>query len=371
MNSSNRLRLRPSSSHWLHNIAIVAAVTFCVLSTPIVSGFAPSSCLSSTAAKPGLQATSAESNSENSNSENNLAGDNDSWTTRRETLSRTASSLLAVSAISAGFVSPQSALAAEGAATKQEIFSKLAGIPTFSLVNGPGSGNEGVPFDIYNTQTATATGYFFMSYETAVKALKAASDMDSGLGDGNIWATARVKVVPLSVAIQLSLTKRRRIAVNEEKGVAGIQVDTIHNLIPSDEGNADAQTLDTSRGKNAKKWETKGRVPLFYIPEPRLSKSYYYFNTNDLVLDYRRKHQDNDPSMAFIPEIQVAEVIDVFRKAQQTNDWEPLRDFVETIQPSQDGREAAIKLLKEEATSKGASVPYNFDKVYLVVAASK
>jgi hypothetical protein len=358
MNSSNRL------------IAIVAAVTFCVLSTSIVSGFAPSlassSCLSSTAAKPGLQATSAESDGEN-----NLAGDNHSWTTRRETLSRTASSLLAVSALSAGVISPQSALAAEGATTKQEIFSKLAGIPTFCLVNGPGSGNEGVPFDIYNTQTATATGYFFMSYETALRALKTASDLDAARGDENVWTTAQVKVIPLSVAIQLSLTKRRRVAVNEEKGVAGIQVDTIHNLIPSDEGNGDAQTLDTSRGKNAKKWETKGRVPIFYIPEPRLNKSYYYFNTNDLVLDYRRKHQDNDPSMAFIPEIQVAEVIDVFRKAQQTNDWEPLRDFVETIQPSQDGREAAIKLLKEEATSKGPSVAYNFDKVFLVVAASK
>jgi len=333
------------------------------------SAFAPS--LSSSAAKSILQATSAER--ENTN---DIAGEDNSWT-RRETLSRTASSLLTASTLGA-VLSPGSVWAAEAsatapAATKQEIISKLAGIPTFCLVNGPGAGAafDGVPFDIYNTQTATATGYFFMSYETAVKALKAASDMDSGLGDGNIWATARVKVVPLSVAIQLSLTKRRRIAVNEEKGVAGIQVDTIHNLIPSDEGNADAQTLDTSRGKNAKKWETKGRVPLFYIPEPRLKQSYYYFNTNDLVLDYRRKHQDNDPSMAFIPEIQVGEVIDVFRKAQQTNDWEPLRDFVETIQPSQDGREAAIKLLKEEATSKGASVAYNYDKVYLVVAASK
>jgi hypothetical protein len=269
-------------------------------------------------------------------------------------------------------------LAAEGAsttqvaaATKQEILSKLAGIPTFCLVNGPGSGNEGVPFDIYNTQTATATGYFFMSYDTALKALKTASDLDASRGDGNIWTTARVKVVPLSVAIQLSLSKRRRVAVNEEKGVAGIQVDTIHNLVPSDDGNSDAQTLDTSRAKNAKKWETKGRVPLFYIPEPRLNKSYYYFNTNALVIDYKRKHQSDDPSMAFIPEIQVTELIDVFRKAQLMNDWESLRDFVETIQPSQDAREAAIKLLKEEATSKGATAPYNFDKVFLVVAAGK
>lgn len=291
------------------------------------------------------------------------------WT-RRETLSSTTSAVLAVSTL--GLASP-SVAAETSTATRQEIISKLAGIPTFCLVNGPGAGPEfdGVPFDIYNSDTATATGYFFMSYDTAMNALKTASDLDSSRGDGNIWSTAKVKVVPLSVAIQLSLTKRRRLAVNEEKGVSGIQVDTIHNLIPSDEGNADAQRLDTSRGKNVKKWETKGRVPLFYIPEPRLKKDYYYFETNEVIADYRRKHASDDPSMTFIPEIQVVELIDIFRKAQQSNDWESLRDFVETIKPSQDAREAAIKLLKEEATASKKTAPYNFDKVYLVVSAGK
>jgi len=259
------------------------------------------------------------------------------------------------------------------AATKQEIISKLAKIPTFCLVNGPdaGPGFDGVPFTIYDANSAVSTGFFFLNYDSALLALKTASDLDSPRGDGNIWATAKVKVVPLSVAIQLSLGRRRRLAINEEKGVGGIQVDTIHNVIPSDEGNADAQKLDTSRSRNPKKWDTKGRVPLFYIPEARLQRNYYYFETSALIADYKSRHAGDDPSVIFLPEIQLVELVDVFRKAQQSNDWESLRDFVETIQPSPDAREAAIKLLKEEAAATKKPAPYNFDKAYLVVAAGK
>lgn len=347
-------------THWIHTITIVAAVAFSALSTSTVSGFVPSG-RTITPVKFSLHATADESELDN-----DIAGDH--YWTRRETLTTTASSLLAASA-AAAFSFPEDSRAADTAATRQEIISKLAGIPTFALVNGPGAGKEfdGVPFDIYNADSATATGYFFMSYDIALQALKAASELDSARGDGNIWATAKVKVVPLSIAIQLSLSKRRRLAINEEKGVGGIQVDTINNIIPSEDGNNDAQRLDTSRGKNAKKWETKGRVPLFYIPEPSIKKDLYYFDTNSLIQDYKRNHQANDPGMTFIPDIQVAELIDIFRKAQQTNDWEALRDFVETIQPSPEARQDAIKLLKEDAASKAA--PYNFEKVYLVVAA--
>ena len=361
-NPIHQIRRPASTHHWVHSIALVVAVAFSILSTATVSGFAPVSPSSPHRTEHSvLQATT--------NSESDGVG-----ATRRETLSQTLSSLaLATAAATNGFVvlSPETALAAD--TTRQEIISKLAGIPTFCLVNGPGAGSnlDGVPFDIYNTDSATATGYFFMSYETALTALKTASDMDSSRGDGNIWATAKIKVVPLSVALQLSLSKRRRVSVNEEPGVGGIKVDTIHNLIPSDEGNADAQTLDTSRNKNAKKWETKGRVPLFYIPEVGAGgkKDSYYFETDALINDYKRKYSAQDPSMAFIPEIQLVELIDIFRKAQQSNDWESLRDFVDTIQPLPEARNAAIKILKEEAASPSA--PYNFDKVYLVVSAGK
>jgi len=344
-------------NRWIYNLSIVATIAFCALST--VSAFAPSA-LSTPATKSALHATLDESDSD-------VTGASNCWT-RRETLSKTASSLLVASVAAAGFSSPEASLAAD--ATRQEIIAKLSGIPTFCLVNGPGAGPEldGVPFDIYDPNSAKATGYFFMSYATAQQALEQASNLDSARGDGNIWATAKIKVVPLSIAIQLALVGRRRVAVNEEEGVNGIKVDTYHNIIPSDDGNGDAQRLDTSRGRNVKIWETKGRVPLFYIPEPSVKKNFYYFDTNALISGYKRNHP-NDPAMTFIPEIQVVELTEIFRKAQSSNDWEALRDFTETIQPSAEARQDAIKLLTEEASKKSA--PYNFDKTYLVITAKK
>jgi len=361
----NRLHSRPTPSRHCH-IALLMAVAFCVLFPPAVSGFAlpPPSALSTISSTSVLHATGDETDSSYG-----PLGD-DLWT-RRDTLSKTASSVLAASSL--GVASPSVAAEASTAAAKQEIISKLSGIPTFCLVNGPEAGPDlnGVPFGIYSPDSGTATGYFFMSYDIALDALKAASKLDSFRGDGSIWETALVKVVPLSIAVQLSLSKRRRVAVNEEEGVGGIKVDTIHNLIPSGEGNGDAQKLDTSRSKNPKKWETKGRVPLFYIAEPRLKKDFYYFETNALIADYKRRHAGDDPGLIFLPEIQLVEIIDLFRKAQQSNDWESLRDFVETIQPSPDAREAAIKLLKEEAAAAKKSAPYNLDKTYLVSTAKQ
>lgn len=305
------------------------------------------------------------------NDTNSHNGDNTDLWTRRETLSRTAASVVAASAF-VGSSSPEAALAADAAnvaATKQEIFAKLAAIPTFCLVNGAGAGTDfaGVPFDIYDPSAATATGYFFMNYETAVNSLKVASDLDAEKGDGNIWATAAVKVIPLSVAVQMSLSRRRRVAINTEQGVNGIQVDTVHSIIPSEDGNSDAQRLDTSRNQNAKKWETKGRVPIFYVPEPGAAKKkYYYWDRKLLVADYARRFGGET-----IPEIQLVELIDVFRKAQASNDWESLRDFVDTIQPSPEARVDAIRILKEDAANPKNAVTYNFDKVFLVVAAKK
>lgn len=346
MKSSNSPSLRSMTSRW-----ILAAIAFCAFST--VSGFAPSD-LSTTAVKSVLHATADES-------------DSNCWT-RRETLSKTASSLLVASAAAAGFSFPESSVAAD--ATKQEIIAKLAGIPTFCLMNGPDAGPDfdGVPFGIYDASSATATGYFFMSYQTAQQALETASNLDMERGDGNIWSTAKIKVVPLSIAIQLSLGRRQRVAINEEEGVAGIKVNTVHNLIPSDDGNADAQRLDTSRNNYPKKWDQKGRVPLFSINEPSIKKDFYFLDTNSAIAGYKRNHP-SDQALTFLPEIKVTELIEIFRRAQQSNDWESLRDFAETITPAPEARQDAIKLLTEDAKRKSAA--YNFDKVYLVVSAKK
>ena len=358
------------SGRMLDAIALImAAITFCVLSTGTVSGFMPSS-LSPNLSQ--LQAISVdEISTQGKNSNDNLEQQRDaeqtnSWT-RRETLSKTASSLLAASAL--GLSNPQSALADAGApATKQEILSKLAGIPTFCLVNGPDSGPDmdGVPFGIYNINTATATGFFFLNYDSAVGALEQAKKLDELKGLDNLWEKCKIKVVPLSVAIQLSTVKVQRLAINKEEGVGGIKVNTINNIVPSDDANKVAINLDTSRNQNAKLWETKGRVPLFYIPEKASQKSYYAFETGTLVYDYKRRHVGDDPSMALIPDIQLVELVEIYRKAQGSNNWESLRDFVDTIQPSPDSREAAIKLLKEEASANPKRAPYSYDKVYLV-----
>lgn len=387
MDSNQHRMQRSPQSHRIIAV-IVAAASFALASTT-VSGLSSSSSTSSSlltslsapscaSSKSILHATRANrGNFENKDNYLEVTDDFDFLTTRRESLSRTASSLIAAAtASSLGLFSSDSALAADStstapAVTKEEIFSKLAKIPTFCLVNGPDAGSDlsGVPFDIYNKDSATATGYFFLSYETAQNALKAASGMDALKGEDNIWMTAKIAVVPLSVALQLSLSRRRRVAVNEEKGVKDIQIDTVHNLIPSDSGNADAQTLDSKRKKNFKKWETKGRVPLFSIPEGKTGKRKYYFETTDLIDDYKRNHASDDPTMAFIPEIELDEMGYFFRQALQSNDWGSLKDFADTIQTLPEARDAAIKILKEDAASKTPVAPYNFDKTYLVLTA--
>ena len=93
--------------------------------------------------------------------------------------------------------------------TASEIFLRLRSIPTFCLVN-----SEGVPFMIFDGQ-ASATGYFFLSYETAVRALEDARKKDKNEGAKEIWSDAKIMVVPLAVAMQLSLRKTQRDAINE------------------------------------------------------------------------------------------------------------------------------------------------------------
>jgi hypothetical protein len=289
----------------------------------------------------------------------------------KQTAAATAAAVFAVSVV----VAPQSAFAAAPAnaaaattsssSTKQEILSKLAGIPTFCLVN-----ENGIPFVIFDRSSATGTGYFFLTKEIALQALDSARRNDSSKGAEQIWNKAQIKVVPLSIALQLSLTKRRRTTVNEEDGVRNIQVDTIHLLIPGDDGNKDAQRLDTSRNNNPKKWETKGRVPLFNIKDPVDGHQYYSFETNDLINEYKKRNT-NDLTLINIPPIEVRELVaDTYRKAAISGDWNSLEDFVNSIHPIPESSKNAIELLQMEIKSSktGSITPYNFDQAYLVSA---
>lgn len=100
--------------------------------------------------------------------------------------------------------------------TASDVLKTLGSSPTFVLVQG----DTGVPFMIFNGE-AGATGYFFLSYNIAEQALQDAREKDKQNGAANIWNEAQIRVVPLSIAMQLALTTKQLAAVNEEKGVRG------------------------------------------------------------------------------------------------------------------------------------------------------
>ena len=371
------LKNNSRSSSWTAT-SLFVVVFACALATTItnVSGFTSPSTTSSSRHHQHHQLHAASSDNNEDNSSRSSSSDT-FLNTRRDTLKQTATAtaaaILTVSATSAAVLAPQSAFAAAPAAaapattasSKQEILSKLAGIPTFALVN-----ENGIPFVIFDRSTATGTGYFFLTKEIALQALDSARRNDSSKGAEQIWDKAQIKVVPLSIALQLSLTKRRRTTVNEEDGVRNIQVDTIHLIIPGDDGNKDAQRLDTSRNNNPKKWETKGRVPLFNIKDPVDGHQYYSFETNDLINEYKKRNT-NDLSLINIPPIEVRELVaDTFRKAAIAGDWNKLEDFVNSIHPIPESSKNAIELLQMEIKSSktGNITPYNFDQAYLVSA---
>jgi hypothetical protein len=112
-------------------------------------------------------------------------------------------------------------------ATANAILSRLGSIPTFVLVQG----DTGIPFMIFNGERS-ATGYFFLSYNIAEQALRDAREKDKATGGGsstavNIWDTAQVRVVPLSIAMQLALSSQQRVAANNDKAVEGTYIFSI------------------------------------------------------------------------------------------------------------------------------------------------
>jgi hypothetical protein len=102
----------------------------------------------------------------------------------------------------------------------KDILSRLGSIPTFVLVQG----DTGIPFMIFNGERS-ATGYFFLSYNIAEQALRDARDKDQAKGSStavaNTWDAAQVRVVPLSIAMQLTLSSKQRVAVNDDKNIQG------------------------------------------------------------------------------------------------------------------------------------------------------
>ena len=277
--------------------------------------------------------------------------------------------LLAVAGFMTGSV-PQNALAsgdgtvssaattASSSSNSRDILSRLAGIPTFCIVNG----NTGVPYMIFDGQTI-ATGYFFLSFEVASSALQDAREKDPNGRD--VWDEARITVVPLSVALQMTLSKRQRKAVNGGT-FHGIQFNTFADIIPSEEGVKDAKAIAKALGLNAEKWSQKGRVPLFYMDKLTLPSSSKfagmeprYFNVKDLVEEWTTQN----PGSKMQPPIMVTECIELYRAAVAKNDWSALADIA--VMPVQESNKVAVELMKAQRAS-GVTIPYSFDKVFLV-----
>jgi len=248
--------------------------------------------------------------------------------------------------------SSSSSSSASNAAASSEILLRLRSIPVFSIVDP-----NGVPFMIFDGQ-AKATGYFFLSFDIAAQALQDARQKDKNTGAAQVWANAKIIVVPLAVALQLSLRKSQREAINGN----GIKFNTFNDLVPSQEGVDDAKALDNY---NPAKWEQKGRVPLFYIKGLTLDdgKEPRYFNQRDLLQEWERQQQQQQP-----PTIQIVEMVDLYRAALSSSSNGNSLDAISNlaIMPVAESNQVASKLLIK---SDGTLPSYSFNKVFLVGSA--
>jgi hypothetical protein len=240
------------------------------------------------------------------------------------------------------------------------IFLRLKSIPTFCLVDP-----KGVPFMIFDGE-ASATGYFFLSYDIAARALADAKEKDKNAGADAIWDEARIIVVPLAVALQVTLRKSQRVAVNN-----GIRFKTYGDIVPSQEGINDAKSLDpsTTGTSLSTKWEQKGRVPLFYIAGMKLQdgREPRYFNKRDLMNEWSRQN----PS-APAPKINLVEMVGLFRSALSgsKNGGDNNLGAIENLAiiPVKESNQVASQLLQRQSNDNPLP-KYDFNQVFLVGSA--
>eukprot|EP00588_Corethron_pennatum_P034568 CAMPEP_0194342864 /NCGR_PEP_ID=MMETSP0171-20130528/94189_1 /TAXON_ID=218684 /ORGANISM="Corethron pennatum, Strain L29A3" /LENGTH=316 /DNA_ID=CAMNT_0039108785 /DNA_START=59 /DNA_END=1010 /DNA_ORIENTATION=- len=174
--------------------------------------------------------------------------------------------------------------------------------------------NEGVPFLIFDGQaaSATATGYFFLSFSSAVQALQGARREDAK----GVWSNAKIIIVPLGVSLQLSLSETQREAINN-----GIAFNALSKIIVSSEGIQNAKQVELDNGNNPEKWSQIEKVPLFYIDGLKLSdgREPRYFNQLDLWREWDRQHPvilyDQQQSSRQRPRTQIVDMLDLYRTA--------------------------------------------------------
>ena len=272
---------------------------------------------------------------------------------RRKTLS-TIATATAAAVLSTGLSLrdiPAANAAEEGAAASaNEIFLRLKNIPTFAIVN-----NDGIPLMIFDGQ-ASATGYFFLSFNVAKTVLEDARSKDKSKDAADKWSDATIITIPLTVALQLGLRKVQRRAINTDD----IKFNTYNDIVPSEEAVDDAKSID-SKSQNIEKWTTKGRVPIFYINDKEFTVDGMYprfFNLIDLKTEWNKQFPNKE-----LPKVEIIEMVELFRIATSP------KGSLDTIQnikfiPVQETKKVASELQKTTS-----SIKYNFKDVYLVQSA--
>lgn len=233
---------------------------------------------------------------------------------RRDVLKGAKGTAFALPAILAAMTErPQQACAAESSAAETatetkmnsyKILRKMRSVPTFCLVT-----QEGIPFMVLEDDKTTASGYFFLSYETASGNLRSArqkEQQDKGQ-ISNVCADAKIIIVPLGVALQLALSQNQsREVVNLNNSISNnnegpsLLLSTHHEIIVSTEGRDDANEVEnrsvadvaTTTGGTNNTNNSKERVPLFYLEGLTLAngKEPRYFNELDLWHEWNRQH---------------------------------------------------------------------------------
>jgi hypothetical protein len=232
--------------------------------------------------------------------------------------------------------------AGDSAPQANDILLRLRNIPTFTIVN-----SDGVPFMIYDG-SASATGYFFMSFQLAKKTVDDARKQDVDKVDS--FAGATIITVPLAVALQLGLRNVQRKALNN-----GILYNTFNDVVAAQEGVEDAKSVDS---QNPDRWSQKGRVPIFFVNGLELDNGRLprFFNKDDLVKEWTRQNPDQN-----LPPIQLVDMIDLFRYGLKKKDMSELDKF--TFIPVSESNQVAAELRKKQSSSP---VTYSFKDTLLV-----
>ena len=194
-----------------------------------------------------------------------------------------------------------------------EVLQRLRKVPVYSIVNG-----TGIPFMTYDSESASATGYFFLDYSNAQAVLEEArkaaakEKQKDEHNDISMWDSAKIVALPLDLALRLTVKQVSNTAQNGKSFRSSYQV------LPSAEGLEMALRLEKSN--NSMRYQQRGRVPLFYVNElltvtnisagAGVPQTPAFFSTKDLRLEWNKQFPDQP---LLNSRIRVRELSETFR----------------------------------------------------------